>query len=95
MSKNDPRCVICKHLDGKHLDVPHSGDLAYNHVYGGDGSSVRVLLCRSHEVELFQNGQKRFFLQYYQILNDVISSDEAAFMRLFEKTVRANLNEIY
>lgn len=90
MSKKDPRCVICKHLG-----LSDSEELSYNHVYGEGGMPVRVLLCRKHEVELFKGGQKKFFLAYYRILHEVISSDEAEFMRILEKTVRANLNEIY
>ena len=90
MTKKDPRCVICKHLD-----VVYSNNLDFNYVYGEEGSPIRVLLCRRHEVELFQMGQKKFFLNYYKILLEILDSDEAEFMRLFEKTVRSNLDDIY
>lgn len=90
MTKKDPRCVICKHLD-----VVYSNNLDFNYVYGEEGAPIRVLLCRRHEVELFQMGQKKFFLNYYKILLEILDSDEVEFMRLFEKTVRSNLDDIY
>lgn len=90
MSKKDPRCVICKHLD-----VRLSGNLNHNFVYGEEGAPIRVLLCRRHEVELFKSGQKKFFLNYYRILLEVIDSDEVEFMRLFERTVHEHINDIY
>lgn len=90
MANRDPRCVICKHLD-----ETRETSLSFNYVYGNEGVPIRVLLCRKHEVELFKAGQKKFFLNYYKILADIVDSDEVEFMRLFEKTVRANLNEIY
>lgn len=90
MNKKDPRCVICKHIGEE-----HSSNLNYNYVYGDEGDPIRVLLCRRHEVELFKMGQKKFFLAYYKILLDIVDSDEVEFMKVFEKTVRAHLNEIY
>lgn len=89
-SNKDHRCVICKHLD-----MMHSDNLNFNFVYGEHGNPIRVLLCRRHEVELFKGGQKKFFLNYYRILLDVVNSDEVEFMKLFEKTVRSNLDKIY
>lgn len=87
---NDPRCVICKHLDAQ-----NASKLNASHVFTEEGAKIKVLLCRHHEVELFTLGQKKFFLTYNKILLDVLNSEEVEFLRLLERTVRKHYEEIY
>lgn len=83
------KCTICKHL-GKSTKCHEELDMGYFY----DGYSVlgpvKARLCRSHSVELFKRGQKRFLLNYRSILYDVINSDEVEFIRILDETVRRN-----
>jgi hypothetical protein len=82
-------CTICKHL-GKSSHSHENLDMGY--LYNGQNTvfPVKVHLCRSHSVELFKRGQKRFLLNYRSIINDVVNSDEVEFLRILDKTVRLN-----
>lgn len=80
---NDCRCVICKHKG-----IQNTSNLETNKVFSKSGQSVRVLLCRSHAVELFQMGQKNFFNKHYDILFDVIESEEVQFLVILHDHVQ-------
>ena len=88
----DNECTICKHY-GAPTESPE--DLEKETLYDELGNPVKVLLCRTHSVELFKSGQRKFLIKHYKILVDIISSDEAKFLELLEKTVKENLNDIY
>lgn len=83
-------CTICKHI-GKQTQ----GNLERAQLFDEVGTPVNILLCRAHAVELFKSGQKKFLINHYQILVDVISSDETKFLDVLERTVRSNMDEIY
>ena len=87
-------CTICKHL-GKEVDSEEEVELGYlfNDLHAG--AAVKIRLCRKHSVELFKHGQKRFLIDYRRILFDLVNSDEMEFIKILEKTVRANLDSIY
>jgi hypothetical protein len=85
-------CTICKHY-GKKTDDPSQLERAT--IFDEVGTPVPILLCRSHSVELFKSGQKKFLVNHYKILVDIISSDETKFLEVLEKTVRSNLDDIY
>ncbi len=88
----DKDCTICKHY-GQPTDCPE--DLEKEQIFDEIGTPVNILLCRKHSVDLFQIGQRRFLIQHYKILVDIISSDEIKFLDILEKTVRENMDEIY
>ncbi|MCO4753669.1 MAG: hypothetical protein KC478_04270 [Bacteriovoracaceae bacterium] len=88
--KKDKRCVICKHMDSLGTD-----NLNYNHVYSETGQRIDVLLCRKHDVELFQMGQRAFFLKHHKMLLNVVGSDEGKFISLMGRTVQKYYNQIY
>ncbi len=85
-------CTICKHY-GKKTDDENSLERAT--IFDEVGTPVTITLCRVHSVELFKMGQKKFMVSHYQILVDIISSDETKFLEILEKTVKSNLDEIY
>ena len=89
---SDRECTICKHY-GRPTELPE--DLEKEILYDDVGSPVKVNLCRTHSVELFKSGQKKFLVKHYKILVEIISSDEMKFLDLLEKTVKENLDEIY
>ena len=50
-------------------------------VYDQKGSSVNILLCRDHDIELYKLGQLKFVLKYQMKIHEVdadpnISADE-------------------
>lgn len=92
MNVSPKECTICKHY-GKVTSDPEK--LERSTIFDEVGTPVPILLCRSHSVELFKSGQKKFLINHYQILVDIISSDETKFLEVLEKTVRSNLDDIY
>ncbi len=84
-------CTICKHYGDESEDL----QLERATIFDNAGTPVPLLLCRQHSVELFKMGQKKFLVNHYKILVEIISSDETKFLDLLERTVRENLDEIY
>jgi hypothetical protein len=84
-------CTICKHY-GEETDT--SKEIEKSIIYDESSTPYAVTLCRKHSVELFKLGQRRFMLEHYRILTDLISSDEMKFIEILQKTVQANLDEI-
>ncbi len=84
-------CTICKHY-GKPTVEPQS--LERQNLFDEGGNPIGVSLCRSHSVQLFQMGQKKFLISHYKILTDLIASDDPKFLELLERTVRANIDQI-
>lgn len=80
-------CTICKHY-GK--PTPDPDNLERTNLYDESGNPVGVNLCRSHSVQLFQSGQKKFLISHYKILTDLIDSDETKFLELLQKTAKSN-----
>ena len=89
---SDQQCTICKHY-GEKTDITHK--LEREQVFDEVGTPVSIQLCRNHGVELFKSGQKKFLINHYKILVTIISSDETKFLDVLEKTVRANMDDIY
>lgn len=89
---SEKECTICKHY-GKPTDDPEVLEKAQ--IYDEVGTPVSINLCRQHSVDLFRQGQKKFLVQHYKILVDIVSSDEVKFLELLEQTVRNNLDDIY
>lgn len=89
---SDKECTICKHY-GEKTDA--NEDLDKQVIFDEVGTPVTITLCRKHAVDLFKSGQRRFLVQHYKILVDIISSDEVKFLDILEKTVRNNLEDIY
>ncbi|MCO4755225.1 MAG: hypothetical protein KC478_12140 [Bacteriovoracaceae bacterium] len=84
-------CTICKHY-GKATTEPQN--LEKQNLFDDAGNPIPVNLCRSHSVQLFQMGQKKFLISNYKILTDLIASDDPKFLELLERTVRANIDQI-
>ena len=80
-------CTICKHYGDK-TDDPDKLERAQ--LFDENGNPVPVQLCRSHNVELFQMGQKKFLCSHYRILVDLIDSDEPKFLAVLEQVIQAN-----
>lgn len=78
-------CTICKHY-GRETHEPER--LERTQVYDETGTPVPILLCKSHSVQLFKMGQKKFLLSHYKILVDLVASDEPKFLEVLEKTVK-------
>jgi hypothetical protein len=89
---SDKECTICKHY-GEPTDQDQELDRQV--IFDEVGTPVPIHLCKIHAVDLFKNGQRRFLVQHYKILVDIISSDEVKFLDILEKTVRENLDDIY
>lgn len=87
-------CTICKHL-GKEVECEEEVEIGYLFDGVHSGAPVKIRLCRNHSVELFKKGQKRFLIDYRRILFDLVNSDEMEFIKILEKTVRKNLDQIY
>ncbi|MAZ49210.1 MAG: hypothetical protein CME65_11665 [Halobacteriovoraceae bacterium] len=85
-------CTICKHYGKK---SPDENELERATIFDEVGTAVPIILCRPHSVELFKSGQKKFMVNHYKILVDLISSDETKFLEILEKTVKSNLSDIY
>jgi len=83
-------CTICKHYGQR-----TSGKLERSQLFDEVGTPININLCRNHAVELFKAGQKKFLLNHYKILVDIISSDETKFLDILEKTIRGNIDQIY
>lgn len=90
--KMDRQCTICKHY-GIHSEDDQ--ELDKSQIFDENGTAVTLLLCRKHAVELFKEGQRKFLVNHHKILIDLVSSDEAKFIELLQKTVTKNLDEIY
>jgi len=86
----DNRCVICKHKG-----IQHTSNLEHNRVFSKAGQPVKVLLCRSHAVELFQIGQKNFFNQHHDILFNVLESDEVQFLVILHDYIKEHPQILY
>lgn len=91
---NNCECTICKHL-GKRTDEASGLEAGFLYNDLEHPAPVRVKLCRSHSVELFKLGQKKFLLNYKMILFDLVNSDEMEFVKILDRTVRRNLDAIY
>ena len=78
-------CTICKHYGRKTVD---SDKLEKTQIYDESGAPVPINLCKSHSVELFKKGQKKFLLGHYKILVDLIASDEPKFLEVLDQTVK-------
>lgn len=87
-------CTICKHL-GKDVEAAEVVEIGYLFDDIQAGSAVKIRLCRKHSVELFKQGQRKFLIDYRRILFDLVNSDEMEFIKILEKTVKANLDSIY
>lgn len=85
-------CTICKHYG---VETPDEAVLERTQVFDETGTPVPILLCRSHSVELFKNGQKKFLLSHYKILVDLVGSDEMKFLEILEKTVKKNTDRLF
>lgn len=87
-------CTICKHL-GK--ITAESSELEASFLYNDieNPATIKIRLCRSHSVELFKLGQKKFLINHKQILCDLVNSDEMEFIKILERTLRKNLDAIY
>jgi len=79
------QCTICKHYGNK---TPEGEELEKTQVYDETGTPVPIRLCRSHSVELFKMGQKKFLLHHYRILVELIDSDEPKFISILEYTCK-------
>jgi hypothetical protein len=90
MSKKK-ECTICKHY-GKAGAADQY--LERTQVYDETGAPVGIYLCKSHSVELFKMGQRKFLLSHYRILVDLVDSDEPKFLEVLEKTVKRFPGEI-
>lgn len=86
---NEEQCTICKHYG---ISMTEGIERAY--IYDESGNPVGIKLCPAHSVELFKRGQKRFLVNHYKILTDLVSSDETKFLDILEKTVRSNSGSI-
>lgn len=92
MSSKSRECTICKHHG---LETAQPEKLEKEKLFDDDDSFVQILLCRKHSVDLFKMGQKKFLTEHYQILNEVVNSDEPKFIELLDKTYRANMDKIF
>jgi hypothetical protein len=78
-------CTICKHYGRKTLE---DQNLEKTQIYDETGTPVPINLCKAHSVELFKSGQKKFLLNHYKILVDLVASDEPKFLEILEKTIK-------
>ena len=87
-------CTICKHIGKRSSEL---GDLEAGFLYNDvdHPTTIRIRLCRSHSVDLFKVGQKKFLINHHHILSDLVNSDEMEFVRLLDRVVRKNLDAIY
>lgn len=95
MGTNAPKgneCTICKHY-GRKTDDPKQ--LEVEKLYDEGEVVTQVKLCRTHAVSLFKLGQRKFLIEHYQILNEVVNSDEPEFIDLLDKTYRNNVDKIF
>lgn len=92
MAPRTRECTVCKHYG---LETGQPEKLEQTKLFDEGDRVVTVLLCRKHSVDLFKQGQKKFLLEHYQILNEVINSDEPKFIELLEKTYRSNMDRIF
>lgn len=83
-------CTICKHLS-----KPTVGKLERAQLFDEVGTPVSINFCRTHSVELFKMGQRKFLVSYHRILNEIISTDETKFLDILEKTIHDSIDEIY
>ncbi len=88
----DRECTICKHY-GQPTDSAEV--LERTKLFDEEGAPATIDLCVKHSVELFKIGQKRFLLDHYKILVDLIASDEPKFLEILEKTIKKFPNKIY
>ena len=87
-------CTICKHL-GKIRKESIDLDASFLYNVIDNPASIKIRLCRSHSVELFKLGQKKFLINHKQIMYDLVNSDEMEFIRILERTLRKNLDAPY
>lgn len=86
------KCVICRHYG---YDQDKSFDYDKASLFSEEGKEIRVTLCKVHAVELFKIGQKKFLLNHYKILVDLVDSDDIGFLEVLEETVKRNINALY
>ena len=92
MDPKSRECTVCKHYG---LETMQPENLEQAKLFDDGDRFVTVLLCRRHSVDLFKQGQKKFLLQHYHILIEVINSDEPKFIELLEKIYRLNMDRIF
>ncbi|MCT4642310.1 MAG: hypothetical protein N4A33_08440 [Bacteriovoracaceae bacterium] len=85
-------CTICKHY-GKEVEQTEVMD--HTSIYDNMGNAVPIVLCREHSVDLFKKGQKKFLMSHYQILVDLVDSNEKRFLEVLEQTVKKNVDALY
>lgn len=78
-------CTICKHYGN---ESPAGEEFEKTQIYDETGAPVPIRLCRSHSVELFKMGQKKFLLSHYKILVELVASDEPKFINVLEYTAK-------
>lgn len=76
-------CTICEHY-GDDKEATEAGSL-YD-----DAQTVKILLCRTHAVELFKNGQIKFLLNHAKILSSVLDSNHPKFIDLLQSNYKKN-----
>lgn len=84
-------CTICKHYG---IKTALSEDLERTQLYDETGTPVLIFLCRSHSVDLFKMGQRKFLLGHYKILVDLVDSDEPNFLDILERTIKKYPDQI-
>jgi len=84
-------CTICKHYG---LPTAASEILERTKLFDEEGAPAVIDLCVKHSVDLFKIGQRRFLLEHYKILVDLIASDEPKFLEILEKTIKKYPNQI-
>lgn len=92
MNTKKKECTICKHHGQATLC---QDSLEREFIFDETGTPIAIHLCRHHSVELFRMGQKKFLVQNYRILVDLVSTDEPKFLEVLEKTVKKYPELIY
>lgn len=83
-------CTICKHYG----EETPAGQVERTQLYDDVGAPVPIRLCRSHSVQLFKLGQKRFLLSHYKILVDLVDSNNPKFIDILEATCKKHPDSI-
>lgn len=86
------KCVICRHYG---YEQDKSTDYDRASLFNENAKEVVIKLCKVHAIELFKIGQKKFLLNHYKILVDIVDSDDLNFLEILEETVKKNINSLY
>lgn len=90
--KRNRECVICSHLG----DNNYSKDsLEVMSLFSEYGHEHKFLFCKNHSIELFKLGQKKFLLNYMNILADVMETNNPEFLTLLEQYVKRYYHEVH